>query len=83
MEIQPVAWYLANHIKEGKRELNFNEFGSYTAKKQKHKLEEISKEVQEGEMPLSSYTLIHRDTKLTDAERVRVIRWADSLAAKY
>ena len=83
MNIQPVAWYLADHVKEGKRELNFSEFGSYTSKKQRHKLEEISKEVQEGEMPLSSYTLIHGDAKLSDAERTIITTWADSLFATY
>jgi len=83
MNIQPVAWYLADHVKEGKRELNFSEFGSYKPKKQLHKLQEIVKEVREGEMPLSSYTLIHGDAKLSDAEKNRVIAWADSLAATY
>lgn len=83
MEIQPVAWYLADHIKEGRRELNFNEFGSYKTKKQLHKLQEIAKEVKKGDMPLSSYTLIHRDAGLSEAERALIIGWADSLAAKY
>ena len=27
--IQPVAWWLKDHIDEGKRELNFSEFASY------------------------------------------------------
>ena len=36
--IQPVAWWLANHVKEGKGELNFSQFGTYSGKKQKHKL---------------------------------------------
>ena len=26
--IQPGGWWLANHIKKGKKELNFSEFGS-------------------------------------------------------
>ena len=83
MEVQPVAWYLAHHIEEGKGELNFNEFGTYKPKKQLHKLQEIAKELEKGDMPLTSYTLIHRETNLSDAERTLVINWADSMAAKY
>lgn len=74
--IQPVAWYLADHINEGKHELNFDEFGSYSAKKQHHKLKGIGEEVDEGEMPLSSYTLIHGDAKLNDTQRKMIVDWA-------
>jgi hypothetical protein len=83
MNIQPVAWYLAHHVDEGKHELNFSEFGSYTPKKQLHKLQEVVKEVKEGEMPLSSYTLLHPQAKLSAAEKALVTNWADSLAAGY
>src|SRR3954470_14936683 len=64
--IQPVAWWLANHVKEGKQELNFNEFGTYNLRKQYHKLEEVTEQVKEDEMPLGSYTLVHTDARLTD-----------------
>ena len=32
--IQPVAWWLNNHIKEGKREVNFSEFSGYSIRRQ-------------------------------------------------
>jgi hypothetical protein len=56
-EIQPISWWLADHVKEGKSELNFSEFASYKPKKADHKLEEVIEMIQEGEMPLKSYTL--------------------------
>src|SRR5213592_2028705 len=31
--IQPVAWWLNHHIEEGKDELNFSEFTTYSPKK--------------------------------------------------
>jgi hypothetical protein len=74
--IQPVAWYLADHIDEGKHELNFDEFGTYSNKKQRHKLEKIGDEVDEKEMPLSTYTLIHGDAKLNEAQRKMIVDWA-------
>lgn len=77
--IQPLGWWLANHVNEGKRELNFSEFASYAPKKQHHKLEELIKTVKENEMPLNSYTWIHKDAILTEAEKVKLSAWADSI----
>ncbi len=78
-EIQPVSWWLGNHIKDGKRHLNFNEFDGYRIARQYEKLEECIKEVKEGGMPLSSYTLIHRDAILTDAEKKIFFDWCGIL----
>jgi mono/diheme cytochrome c family protein len=77
--IQPVAWWLNDHVKEGKKELNFSEFAGYSIRRKYKKLEEINKEVKEGEMPLESYTLIHTDAKLSDAERLAIANWVTSL----
>ena len=84
---QPVAWWLADHIKEGKKEINFSEFASYRIGRQYKKLEEIKKEVEEGEMPLQSYTIIHGDAKLSAAQKEILLQWAsttrDSIKANY
>ena len=77
--IQPVAWWLDHHVDEGKRDLNFNAFSSYRIGRQYHKLEKITKEVNEGEMPLTSYTLIHRYAILTDGQKKLVADWANSI----
>jgi hypothetical protein len=86
-KIQPVAWWLADHVNEGKRELNFSEFASYRIGRQYKKLEEINEQVKEGEMPLSSYTLIHTDAKLNDQQKISLATWVesvrDSIKAKY
>jgi hypothetical protein len=74
--IQPVGWFLANHVSEGKRRLNFSEFGSYSQRRQSSKLNNIANEVQDGGMPLSSYTLIHKEARLTANEKSLVIKWA-------
>jgi len=85
--IQPVAWWLDDHIKEGKKELNFNEFAKYRIAKQYRKLEECIDEVKEGEMPLESYTIIHRNTKLSPEEKETIFNWAtelrDTIKARY
>jgi hypothetical protein len=79
MHIQPVGYWIMHHVEEGKDELNFDEFGTYTLRRQYHKLEEIVETVNEGEMPLSSYTLIHNDASLNEAQRKALTGWANAL----
>ena len=85
--IQPVAWWLGHHVEEGKDELNFNNFATYRIGRQYRKLEKIVHEVNEGEMPMSSYTLIHGYAKLDEGQRKLVADWAnaihDSIKANY
>ncbi len=77
--IQPVAWWLSDHINEGKSELNFDEFATYNPRRQYNKLDEAIDQVKKGEMPLTSYTLIHTDARLTDAEKYTLTAWAGSI----
>lgn len=85
--IQPVAWWLKDHIDDGKKELNFSEFASYRIGRQYRKLEEINGEIKEGKMPLSSYTVIHTDAKLNEQQKLAVANWVtalrDSIKAQY
>ncbi len=74
-EIQPLGWWIAHHVNEGKEELNFDVFKAYKPKKQDHKLEECIEMIQNDEMPLSSYTLIHGDAKLSNEEKKLLINW--------
>ncbi len=78
-QIQPVAWWLENHIRDGKRGLNFSEFTSYRIKKQFRRLDDIDELVKKNEMPISSYTLIHTDAKLTDRQKLALQRWTGTL----
>ncbi len=80
--IQPVGLWMQRHVNEGKGELNFSEFASYKPKRQAHKMKELAEQVQEGEMPLGSYTWIHKDAILTDAEKQTLVNWAHQLEAQ-
>lgn len=79
--IQPVAWWLKRHVDEGKRKLNFDEFTNMPLRRQYHKLEETEEMVKGGEMPLPSYTWIHRDAILTDAEKSKLYTWVAATRA--
>jgi len=86
-KIQPVDWWMNKHIKEGKKGLNLDEYTNKRLRYQYHKMEELADIVKEGEMPLNSYTWMHKDAKLTKDERDKLINWAnsimDTLKAKY
>ena len=77
--IQPVSKWLGNHVNEGKGELNFSEFGIYSLRRQYHKLEEIAEQVEENEMPLSSYKLIHRNASLNETQKKTLSSWVKNL----
>lgn len=74
----PVSWFIANHIREGKHELNFSEWRPVETMDKIGKLEDVKKEVQEGKMPLKSYTLIHTDARLSEVEKQALIQWIES-----
>jgi mono/diheme cytochrome c family protein len=76
--VQPVGWWLSSHIHDGKQHLNFSEFGTYKAKTADRKLKQIAREVDDGSMPLNSYTLIHRDAILTAAEIKLIDDWVEA-----
>ena len=63
------------HIEEGKRHLNFSIFTSYAIGRQYKMFDEINKEVKGGDMPLTSYTLIHRDAILSDTQKTAILNW--------
>lgn len=74
----PVSWFISNHIHEGKHELNLSEWRPISTMDKIGKLEDMKKEVQEGKMPLKSYTLIHADARLSEVEKQSLIQWIES-----
>ncbi|MEO5909408.1 MAG: heme-binding domain-containing protein [Pelobium sp.] len=76
--IQPLAWWLNNHVQDGRKHLNFDEFTSYSLKKQDHKLEELIDSQKDHWMPLDSYTWAHGNAVLTAKESKMIVDWANS-----
>lgn len=75
--IQPVSWMMERHIKNGKKELNFSEFGSYSKRRKKSKIKSIINQIKDDEMPLSSYTLLHRNAILSESDKLLIINWIE------
>lgn len=81
-EVQPLGWWLAWHVRDGKRELNLSAFGDLTKKRQATKLEEMVDVIERRAMPLKSYTITHRDAVFTDAQIKRITTWLEELRDK-
>ena len=77
--IQPVAWWLDNHVNDGKKELNFDEYINKRPRFQYRRMEQTIDLVKKGEMPLDSYTWIHKDAILSEEEKTKLFDWAQSV----
>lgn len=81
--IQPVRFIMERHIRNGKKDLNFSEFGNYSKRRQESKLESIIKQVKSGSMPLPTYTVLHKNAKLTPEQKNHLQNWVDSVLKNY
>lgn len=75
-KIAPFSFWINHHIEDGSRHLNFSEWATYSAERKRHKLEEIYEEVEEGEMPLASYTWMHDEARLSQDQVEELVSWA-------
>ena len=86
VNIQPMGWLMANHIRQGKEVLNFSEFGSYSSRRKLSKLAGIANSIKDENMPLSYYKRMHKNARLSEDEKTIIINWAqhskDSLTEK-
>jgi hypothetical protein len=76
--VSPFSWFLANHITEGRRELNISTWNTTDTKRRVRKLDKMCEEVQNGEMPLPSYLWIHWNAKLSKNEVNTLCTWTEA-----
>jgi len=80
--LQPLGWWLRGHVRGGVQKLNFSEWSSYTSKQKNHKLEECVEVLNEGRMPLKSYTWMHPESKLSEADNTLLINFFNNPSAR-
>lgn len=80
--IQPVGWWMAHHINDAKRHINFSEFATYPPQQAAKKFKEIKREMDERGMPLKSYLLMHKEAHLTPEQYKNVSDWAQKMEAQ-
>jgi hypothetical protein len=74
--VAPVSWLVAWDVREGRAELNFSTWNEYGTRDRVGKLKESWEEVDEGEMPPWFYLPVHRDARLSPADRTMLRAWA-------
>lgn len=72
-ELQPGAWFMAQHIKKGRDELNFDEFNNYSKRRKKAKIKSIISQIEKDEMPLKSYRMMHGNARLSADEKKELL----------
>ncbi len=77
--VAPVSFFTKMHVKEGRKHLNFSKWNSYSDEKKAKYLEKIPKAIK-SKMPLPSYLLIHKDAKLSKADKKTLSDWASEAA---
>ena len=75
-KVTPFNWFLADHIAEGRHELNFSVWNTYKTDRKIRKLDELCEQVEHGAMPLPSYLWIHRDAALSESDKTLLCSWA-------
>ncbi|MGJ8593773.1 MAG: heme-binding domain-containing protein [Aquaticitalea sp.] len=78
-KIQPTTWYLEDHIRHGKGEFNFNLWDELSDRRKSSKLKSIISQIENDEMPLESYTWIHRDAIFSESEKDTLISYMTNL----
>jgi hypothetical protein len=73
----PGSWLVARDVSQGRRHLNFSEWGSYPQSRQVSLLGNIAEEVTKEEMPYPPYLILHPEARLTKADRDSLITWAN------
>lgn len=73
--VQPLALWIDRHVEEGRDELNFSIWHTYSMKRQANKLDECAEMLESGEMPLNSFTWAHPESRLSDLERQQLVGW--------
>jgi hypothetical protein len=74
--VAPVSWLVASDVEDGRRHLNFSNWGELSEKKRRTKAESIVDEVKSGDMPLAIYLRMHGDARLSASDIDVLERWA-------
>ena len=76
--VAPVSWFVVDHVNHGRRHLNLSDWARYDPEEADHLLADICKTVKGGSMPLRSYTLLHRDARLSSGDVKVLCDWSQA-----
>jgi hypothetical protein len=74
--VVPISWWINRHVREGRQALNFTEWTTYSARRQRDELESICGVVSNGRMPPASYRVLHPESRLEAEDKKLICAWA-------
>ena len=77
--VAPISWSIKSHINDGRKHLNFSEWGNYNDDLKKSMLKNSAQSLKNYSMPMGAYILKHPEANLTRAERVLLTNYFESL----
>ena len=80
--IAPVSWFINQDVQSGREHLNFSKWSEYSVIRRERCLSEIANQVQDGGMPLATYTFLHRSAKLSQADVEAIFKWTQEERAR-
>ena len=76
--VVPLSWFIVNHVNTGRQFLNLSEWGRLDVDRQSRKLRQMCDQIEDGNMPLSSYTPMHPGSKLSAEDKKTLCDWTDA-----
>jgi hypothetical protein len=73
--VAPMSWQIADDVNHGRRHVNLSEWPADKPDTARKKIEDMSDEIDDGDMPMKKYTLIHKDARLTPQQRDTLTQW--------
>jgi len=73
--VAPISWSVYDHVEQGRRAVNFSIWQSYS-QEQKMKIKKGTYRTVKYVMPLSQYTFIHSDAKMSKKDIKDMQNWA-------
>lgn len=77
--VQPIGWWLASLVYEGKSRLNFSDFRKYSADQAREKLEQILGIADDRSPHLKSYGLLYPGLQINSEDERAIHAWVQSL----
>jgi len=76
--IPPLSLGITNHVKDGRRKMNFSKWGAYDPEDAREFLVDMCGLAKKRDMPMPSYTWIHRYAPLSDHDIAVLCDWTNA-----
>lgn len=80
--VAPLSWFVADHVEGGRDHLNFSMWNAYSQEQRDHRLDKMVEEIEEGQMPLDEYLLLHPTARVSDAELALLSEWVTGMTGE-